>query len=70
LIASASAAELGRKAPRMEPIEYEIELKRINGPSDHTSANLPSLTKGQRLKVPVDGGLVYAEVIEVSPNAI
>jgi hypothetical protein len=50
----------------MEPIEYEIELERINGPSDHTSASLPSLTKGQRLKVPVDGGLVYAEVIEVT----
>jgi hypothetical protein len=41
----------------MEPIEYEIELERINGSADHTSANLPSLTKGQRLKVPVDGGL-------------
>jgi hypothetical protein len=50
----------------MEPVEYKIELERINGPSDHTSANLPSLTKGQRLKVPVDGGLVYAEVIEVT----
>src|SRR5580704_16197112 len=32
----------------------------------HTSAILPSLTKGQRLMVPVDGGLVYAEVIEVT----
>ena len=50
----------------MEPIEYEIELERINGPAVHTSANLPSLTKGQRLKVSVDGGLVYAEVIEVT----
>jgi hypothetical protein len=40
----------------MELVEYEIELERINGPADHTSANLPSLTKGQRLKVPVDGG--------------
>jgi hypothetical protein len=50
----------------MEPVEYVIELERINGPADHTSANLPSLTKGQRLKVPVDGGLVYAEVIEVT----
>jgi hypothetical protein len=42
----------------MEPVEYKIELERIKGPSDHISANLPSLTKGQRLKVPVDGGLV------------
>jgi hypothetical protein len=50
----------------MEPVEYEIELERTNGPADHTSAILPSLTKGQRLKVPVDGGLVYAEVIEVT----
>jgi hypothetical protein len=50
----------------MELIEYEIELERINGPADHTTASLPSLTKGQRLKVSVDGGLVYAEVIEVT----
>ena len=50
----------------MEPVEYEIELERTNGPADHTSAILPSLTKGQRLKVPVHGGLVYAEVIEVT----
>jgi hypothetical protein len=50
----------------MEPVEYEIELERTNGPADHTSMILPSLTKGQRLKVPVDGGLVYAEVIEVT----
>jgi hypothetical protein len=45
-------------------IEYEIELERTNGPVEHTSASLPSLTKGQRLKVPVAGGLVNAEVIE------
>ena len=51
---------------RMEPVQYEIELERINGPTDNTSAILPSLTKGQRLKVPVDGGLVFAEVIEVT----
>ena len=50
----------------MEPVQYEIELERINGPTDHTSAILPSLTKGQRLRVPVDGGLVFAEVIEVT----
>jgi hypothetical protein len=50
----------------MEPVEYEIELERINGPANHTSMILPSLTKGQRLKVPIDGGLVYAEVIEVT----
>jgi hypothetical protein len=50
----------------MEPVECEIELERANGPVDHTSASLPSLTKGQRLKVPVDGRLVYAEVIEVT----
>jgi hypothetical protein len=36
----------------MEPVEYEIELERTNGPADHTSAILPSLTKGQRLNVP------------------
>jgi hypothetical protein len=54
------------KRPHMERIEYEIELERIDGPAHHTSASLPSLTKGQRLKVPVDGGLVYAEVIEVT----
>jgi hypothetical protein len=47
-------------------MEYEIELERINGPADHTSANLPSSTKGQRLKVPVGGGQLYAEVIEVT----
>jgi hypothetical protein len=40
----------------------KIELKRTDGPAAHTSATLPSLTKGQRLNVPVDGGLVYAEV--------
>jgi hypothetical protein len=50
----------------VEPIEYEIELERTNRPADHTSASLPSLTKGQRLKVPVGGGFVYAEVIEVT----
>jgi hypothetical protein len=50
----------------MEPVEYEIELERINGPADHTSASLPSLTKGQRLKVTIGGGLVCAEVIEVT----
>jgi hypothetical protein len=36
---------------RIDPvalIEYEIELERINGKTDHTSAALPSLTKGQR----------------------
>jgi hypothetical protein len=53
----------------MEPIEYEIQLERTNGPADHTSMILPSLTKGQRLKVPVDGGLMYAEVIEVTKLA-
>jgi hypothetical protein len=46
-------------------IEYEIELERTNGKTDHTSAALPSLTKGQRLKVRVDGEAVDAEVIEV-----
>jgi hypothetical protein len=50
----------------MEPVEYEIELERINGPADHTSVSLPSSTKGQRLKVTIGGGLVYAEVIEVT----
>jgi hypothetical protein len=50
----------------VEPVEYEIELERTNGPSDHASATLPSLTKGQRLKVPVGGAFVYAEVIEVT----
>jgi hypothetical protein len=46
----------------MEPIKYEIELERTNGETGHTRAALPSLTKGHRLKVPVDRG-VYAEVI-------
>jgi len=50
----------------VERIEYEIELERTNGPADHTSASLPSLTKGQRLKVPVGGGFVYAEVVEMT----
>jgi hypothetical protein len=40
----------------MEPVEYEIELERTNGPTDHTSASLQSLTKGQRLKEPLAGG--------------
>jgi hypothetical protein len=39
---------------------------RINGKTDHTSAALPSLTKGQRLKVRVDGEAVDAEAIEVT----
>jgi hypothetical protein len=48
-------------------IEYEIELERDNGKTDHTSATLPpQLTKGQRLKVPVGDGWVDAEVIEVT----
>jgi hypothetical protein len=51
----------------MEPIEYEIELERTDGPADHITASLPSrLIIGQRLDVPVDGGFVYAEVIEVT----
>jgi len=50
----------------VERIEYEIELEPTDGPADHTSASLPSLTIGQRLKVPVGGGFVYAEVIEVT----
>jgi hypothetical protein len=48
-------------------IEYEIEVERTGGKTDHTSAALPSLTKGQRLTVRVDGEAVYAEVIEVTP---
>jgi hypothetical protein len=48
-------------------IEYEIELERANGKTDHTSATLPpQLTKGQRLKVPIDDGWADAEVIEVT----
>jgi hypothetical protein len=50
----------------VEHIEYEIELERTNGQTDRTSAILPSLTKGQRLTVSVDGGAVYAEVVEVT----
>lgn len=50
-------------------IEYEIELERSGGKSDHTSAALPSLTKGQRVTVQVDGEAVYAEVIEVTKLA-
>jgi sRNA-binding protein len=47
-------------------IEYETELECTNGKTDHTSAALPSLTKGQRLKVRIDGEAVDAEVIEVT----
>jgi hypothetical protein len=50
----------------VELVEYEIELERTNGLTDRSSAILPSLTKGQRLKVPVVGGAAYAEVIEVT----
>jgi hypothetical protein len=50
----------------VELIKYEIELERANGQTDHTSAILPSSTKGQRLEVPVDSGSVDAEVIEVT----
>jgi hypothetical protein len=50
----------------MSLVEYEIELDRTDGKTDHTSAALPSLTKGQRLTVRVDGEAVYAEVIEVT----
>jgi hypothetical protein len=50
----------------MERIEYEVELERTDGPADHTRMTLPpALTKGQRLNVPVEGGYVHAEVIEV-----
>jgi hypothetical protein len=50
----------------MERIEYEVELERTDGPADHVSMTLPpALTKGQRLNVPVEGG-VHAEVIEVT----
>jgi hypothetical protein len=51
----------------MERIEYEVELERVDGPADHTRMTLPpALTKGQRLNVPVEGGYVHAEVIEVT----
>jgi hypothetical protein len=50
----------------VELIEYAIELERTNGQTDRTSATLPSLTKGQRLKVQVDGESVDAEAIEVT----
>jgi hypothetical protein len=50
----------------VELIEYAIELERTNGQTDRSSAILPSLTKGQRLTVSVDGGSVYAEVVEVT----
>jgi hypothetical protein len=51
-------------------IEYEIELERANGKTDHMSAILPPrLTKGQRLKVPVNDGWVDAEVIDVTQLA-
>jgi hypothetical protein len=50
----------------VELIEYEIELERTNGQTDRTSAILPSLTKGQRLTVSVDGGAADAEVVEVT----
>jgi sRNA-binding protein len=51
----------------MERIEYEVELERTDRPAEHTSMTLPpALTKGQRLNVPVEGGYVHAEVIEVT----
>jgi IstB-like ATP binding protein len=50
----------------MEPVEYEIELERTNGPADHTSASLPSLTKGQRLKVPEFGLQTTATHLDTS----
>jgi hypothetical protein len=51
----------------MEPIGYEIELERTDGPADHISGRLPPrLIVGQRLDVPVDGKFVYAEVIKVT----
>jgi hypothetical protein len=53
----------------MEPIEYEIELERTDGPADNITANLPPQIVGQRLDVPVDGGFVYAEVIKVTELA-
>jgi hypothetical protein len=47
-------------------IEYEIELERANGATDHTCAALPLSTKDQRLTVRVDGEAVYAEANEVT----
>lgn len=40
---------------------------RSDGPASHTSMTLPPvLTKGRRFDVPVEGGFVQAEVIEVT----
>ncbi len=51
----------------MESIEYQVEFQRSDGPAEHTSMTLPpALTKSQRLDVPVEGGFVQAEVIEVT----
>jgi hypothetical protein len=65
-IRRAAACPKQKKAIPVALIEYEIELERTNGKTDHTSAALPSLTKGQRLKVRVDGEAVDAEVIEAT----
>jgi sRNA-binding protein len=50
----------------MKQTEYVIELERTTGKLDHTNATLPSLTKGQRLKVAIGAHTVDAEVIEVT----
>jgi altronate dehydratase len=57
-----------KKATSVSLIEIEIELERAGSETDHTSAAFPSLHKGQRLTVRVEGELVYAEVIE-APNS-
>jgi hypothetical protein len=52
----------------MKVYQFNVELRRIDGTTVYTTMTLPSLTKGQRVKIPVDEG-VNAEVIEVVGRA-
>jgi len=49
----------------MKRAEFEVELERIGGKVDRTTAVLPSMHKGQRLNVLVNGVSVPAKAIEV-----
>jgi hypothetical protein len=45
---------------------FEVELERVSGSVDHTTAALPSMHMGQRLHLPIDGTSVHAEIIKVT----
>jgi hypothetical protein len=60
------AKDVGGQA--MKLYQYNVELRRTDGRTVCTTMTLSSLTKGQRVKVPVDEG-VNAEVIEVVGRA-